>query len=323
MSGELLVGHKSLRLLFVTGKGGIGKSLCAASIARQAAAKGLKVWLVEQTHHDQLGPLFGSFSIGHEGVDISTHLRASNLTLSGNFRDFVVKHLKLGSLFEMLASQKIVHSFFGAIPGFAELMFLGRVYYALVESQTPVDLVVVDAYASGHFLNLMTTPKAVLDSGMTGPIVHETEKVLRFLQDPQRVAALLVGTLEDLVVSEICDFVPKLNQQSPTKVKKLILNRVTGPLWTTAADACFQERAHDDALGSSKPLQLIESFSQKRVRESELLMKLENLLGETAKLPAPEVQRMIWQVPEFGFVDEPIQESVWTVLSKSLPLKIL
>jgi anion-transporting ArsA/GET3 family ATPase len=299
MEREITIGPGGKRLLFVTGKGGIGKSLTAAVLARKAAAMGLKVWLVEQAYHDQLGPLFGNVRVDHDGTALSENLFASNLTLAGNFKDFVVKHLKRGALFELLASQKIVHTFFGAIPGFAELMFLGRLYYSIREAQRTYDLVIVDSYASGHFLNLLTTPRAVIDSGLAGPIVEETTKVLELLSDRQETGILLVGTPEDLVVSEMIDFLPRIAEQSPVKVRQILLNRVLSDLRPDGG--VDLDAVNGDVLQRKIALEM---------QAKEKLMSFINGFDPTL--------RGIWEFPELGFIEEPIADSFWEVLSQKV-----
>ncbi len=298
---KLILNHK---LLFVTGKGGIGKSFLSASLALEARKMGLKVLVVQHASSDHLGPLFGVSHVTHEGVDVEDGLRLVNYTLAGNFRDFVVLHLKKGHLFEMLAASKVVHSFFAAIPGFAELLLLGRLYYSLNLAPSKPDLVIVDSFASGHFLSLMTTPNAVINSGLMGPVASEAKKVDDFLRDESRTGIIYVGVLEDLVVSEIVDFIPKLESQSPVKVKSIILNR------------------HIDHPSVQE--QSTWFYSRKEIQERSLavLQQFRNGLSHQ-----PNHQRNdhgSWNCiafPELGFVDEPLEVdnvSAWIDRAKEL-----
>jgi len=53
------------RIVMVTGKGGIGKTLSSFALAQMASAMGKRVCLVESSAPDQLAPLFGSEAICH------------------------------------------------------------------------------------------------------------------------------------------------------------------------------------------------------------------------------------------------------------------
>lgn len=212
------------RFILVTGKGGIGKTLLASSLALWAARSGLRVLLVEQSAVGQIGPLLGREGVAHEENWVD-NLGLANFTAGGNFKDFITKHLMKSNLLEVLVANKMVHSFFTAIPGFAELMLLGRIYYAVNLAKNPPDLVIMDSYASGHFLSLMTTPDAVINSGLAGPIIQQTQKVKAWLADPGQCATIYVATPEDLVVSEALDFLPVLESRSPVHVDAIVMNR--------------------------------------------------------------------------------------------------
>ena len=66
MLQESLAELLSKKLVLVTGKGGIGKSLVSTALALEARKLGKKVCLVESTAHDQIAPLFGVAPIGHQ-----------------------------------------------------------------------------------------------------------------------------------------------------------------------------------------------------------------------------------------------------------------
>jgi arsenite/tail-anchored protein-transporting ATPase len=214
----------SRKLIFVTGKGGIGKTLIAAAMTLRARQLGRRVLVIEQSAVDQLGPLLGFKDVGHNEL-WTENLGVANFTAMGNFRDFISKHLMKSHLFDVLISNTLVHSFFTAIPGFKELMLLGRIYYALNLAPTKPDLIIVDAYASGHFLSLMSTPEAVLSSGLAGPIAVQTKKVQEWLSDHEQCVTIFVATPEDLVISETIEFISVLLKRSPVKVQGIIMNR--------------------------------------------------------------------------------------------------
>ena len=51
------------KLLLITGKGGIGKTLVACALASRAVALGRRVLVVEQAAVEQIGPLLGIMRI--------------------------------------------------------------------------------------------------------------------------------------------------------------------------------------------------------------------------------------------------------------------
>ncbi len=286
---DLLLNRK---LLFVTGKGGIGKTLIACALAKRALALGRRVLVVEQSVVEQVGPLLGFSSVSHE-ESWDGNLGVANFTAGGNFRDFITKHLMKSSLLDAIVSNKIVHSFFTSIPGFAELMLLGRIYYAmnLSPKQRP-DIIIMDSYASGHFISLMTTPDAVLKSGLAGPIVHLTSKVRDWLADTASCGTIYVAVPEELVVSETLEFLPKLMARSPVAVSAIMMNR------------CLKSATP----GASSPAY---SFLAERViRQSAALTKYSQGVSSIESLRAVK----LLLVPELGSISEPLVDGALSEL---------
>src|ERR1019366_2119436 len=80
-------------LLLITGKGGIGKTLLAATIGQEAAARGKRVLMVESPARAQVAPLFGIGGNSHEPVGIRPGFSTLNIDPPDNFREYVVKYL--------------------------------------------------------------------------------------------------------------------------------------------------------------------------------------------------------------------------------------
>lgn len=217
--------HK--KLLMVTGKGGIGKTLVTATLGAYAASKGLRVCLIEAAAQDQIAPLFGHKAAGHQYCEVLPNLFCFNLEAHANFRDYVTKYLGLPALLDKIFSRPLVTTLIDMLPGIAEIMLLGRLYYTCkVQKEHAFDLVIYDGFAFGHFLTLMTTPDAVIDAGFIGPVERETKLVKEFLADGDACGILSVATPESLVVKETLEFAEKLRAQVATPLLGIVLNRM-------------------------------------------------------------------------------------------------
>lgn len=214
------------KALFVTGKGGIGKTLTACALGQYAASLGKKVCIVESSAEDQVAPVFGHPPIGHNLTLLRENLYAINLNSHDNFRDFIIKHLGFERLFEKVFNQSLVKSLLSFLPGLAEITLLGRMYYMAELAKDPAfDFIIYDGFASGHFYNLLSTPHAIINSGLVGPAVEETEKIISFYGSAENCATLYVTIPEPLVISEYLDFLPKLQQTKLAPVIAVGMNR--------------------------------------------------------------------------------------------------
>lgn len=295
----------SKRIVFVTGKGGIGKSLYAAALGAYAASQGKKVCLVESSAEEQLAPLFGHKPVGHKVTPITDNLYVFNIEPQLNFRDFVVLHLGFETLFDRVFNHDIVRSFIRMIPGIAELTFLGRLYYLSELAPTQrMDLVIVDGFASGHFLSLMTTPDAILNSGLTGPIVTETKRVRDYMAKPENAAMILVTQPGALITTETEDFIAQFTKESPVNLQQIVLNKANGI-----------EKQHLDANVSPELRVAWEKLCQST---SDTAEQLKVILRKTKGLPAELVA-----LPDVGAFPEPVGAErliAWLLRNKLLDL---
>lgn len=279
------------KLLLVTGKGGIGKSLISVALAQAAAAAGKRVLLVESAAEDRLAPLLGQEPVGHREVSVGPNLSLINLDASDTFREYVVKYLHQPKLFDKVFNHRVVRSFINTIPGFAEVIMLGRLFYtAELEPGPRYDLTIFDGWASGHFLSLMTTPDAVIQTSIGGPLVAETKRVREFLADPAKVGTVYVGVPEDLVVSECLDFLPMLHNKSPANLLSVIMNKVPeSPM----------------VIGESDPASSpARDYARRRYLHA--CQALSTLQTGLAAMHAQGINLPVWLLPDLGFVFEPL-----------------
>ncbi len=286
------------KLLILTGKGGIGKTLVSAALAQYAAEFGKKVLLVERSEEDQLAPLFGHSPVGHKETTVSENLDCINLDSSRCFEEYVVIQLGKKALFEKVFSNSVVRTFLNTIPGLAETMLLGRLYYsAVLQNPLKYDLIVFDAPASGHFYSLLTTPDAVIQSGLGGPLTKEVVKVRDFLAEADKVGVVLVAVPEELVVNESLEFIEKILDDCPTKVLGLIVNKATD----------ISSDADIDRLVSKYRNSPLAEAAQFVSRRHLLAIENQKILEQGLSRYAATSQKVpYFLLPDLGVVEEPL-----------------
>ena len=214
------------QLLFVTGKGGVGKTFLSLQLARKAASLGKKVLLAEVAGVGHLPPLMGAGRVEHREQLLAENLSYISLDPEICLKEYVSESLNLPGLYHKVFSRNVVQSFLRTIPGLYPVMLVGRLYYSCVRKILPsYDLVIFDAPASGHYFQLVSTPKDVAESGLVGPLVGEIRKVLDFIADSEKTGAVYITLPEGLVVSETLEFLESGKTRSPVAPCAFIVNR--------------------------------------------------------------------------------------------------
>ena len=218
----------SRKLVLVGGKGGTGKSSITALMG-QYLASNKRVLILEMSSRERQSALFGHDPVGHSQVEVAPNIFCMNIDPRHCFEEYVVMRLGMRRLYDKVFNHRVVRSFLDAMPGLAETMLLGRIYHAC-ELEGQYDHILFDAPASGHLLSLLTTPKAILSTGVGGPLVREVQKVQALLSECGKTGLVLTCLPPPLVASETVDFLHRLLAEAPIEIVGLVLNKsITGP----------------------------------------------------------------------------------------------
>ena len=193
------------RLIFVTGKGGVGKSTVAIALGMLAARHGLRTIVAELSSQERIQRAFdravGQF---HEA-----ELEPGLFTISIDPQHAMEEYLKIkvGPLGHALSSSRLFHAFAMATPGMRELLSIGKVWeLAQLERQTrgaaPYDFVIVDAPASGHGVGILRTPQTFADIARVGPIARQGRTIAQTIANPDFTGVVAVATPEEMAVNE-------------------------------------------------------------------------------------------------------------------------
>lgn len=194
------------RLLVVTGKGGVGKSTVSAALGLLAAREGKRVLLCEvNAPQERIAPLLGAPPSGTVARQVLPDLWSVNVTPPVAMREYGLMVLKFRTIYDAVFENRLVRYFLRVIPSLAELVMLGKILHeARVDERGRPrwDLVVVDAPATGHAVQLLRVPSALLDTVPGGPLRRDAEWMRDLLVDPVRTALALVTLPEEMPVNE-------------------------------------------------------------------------------------------------------------------------
>jgi anion-transporting ArsA/GET3 family ATPase len=203
----------STRIVFVTGKGGVGKSTVAAALARSGARRGERPLLVRLSPIVRAPPVAGVTTIDVEGAAaLGEYLETEALP---------------PRLARRVTRNRLYRQFTAAAPGLPDLMAVGKILHEArrYSGNHPTwDRVVVDTPATGHVVEVLRMPAAA--AGVFGGLVRrEAERLVLELRDPALTTVVPVALAEELVVNETIELIAALSALGLT-IGRAVVNRL-------------------------------------------------------------------------------------------------
>ena len=215
--------------VFVTGKGGVGKTLVAAGLAAAAAEADGRAVLVE--FGDGEG---GRRALGRLGHDV-THIVLDPVQAVSRAAAPVLGSRRLAKLvLDNFAIRPLVR----AAPAIRELALLEVARQVMNEH--PGQRVVFDMPASGHSVAWLKIARQVRDATREGPVHDLCAKLEDELLSPGRASIVVVTLPERLVLSETLLLCDTIENEIGLPVDRLVVNRVPAALPNRALTEAFR-----------------------------------------------------------------------------------
>lgn len=222
------------RVVIVAGKGGVGKTTVAATLATMAARAGIGTLVVDVEGTGALPALFGrEEAIGYEPVTLVPAVGGGADIRGVTVRpdDALVEYLEthgLARLARRLGATGTLELVATAIPGLKDLLVLGKIRQLAERPERgergAAELVVVDGPAAGHAVTFLTSARGLLDAVTVGPIRAQAEGVAELLSDPARCQVLLVTLPEETPVNETVETADQLEDRAGVTLGPVVVN---------------------------------------------------------------------------------------------------
>jgi anion-transporting ArsA/GET3 family ATPase len=227
------------RLVFVTGKGGVGKTTIAAALGLLAAEHGKRTLVAEVDAKGNLADFFEVPSTSFEPREVAPNLFAMTMHTEDSLKEYLRLQLKVPFVARLGPLARTFDFVANAAPGVKEVLIVGKFLWEVRERH--YDLVVVDAPATGHVIAQLAAPQALRELVKVGLVREQTGWMLDLLGDPTVTGAVIVASPEEMPVNETLELSERIEAETNVDLAGVIVNRVLPELFGHAEEAVFEQ----------------------------------------------------------------------------------
>lgn len=184
----------------------MGKSLFSHFLAHKKAQSGTKTLLAELGESGHLSP---------KKTQIMQNLSTVRWTAQSCLKEYFSYYLPSQKLVDLFFENKVTKTLVGAAPGLRELALLGKITSGprKIGPTFEEKMVVVDAFATGHFLALLRAPIGLSRIIPVGPMGTQTQSMIKTISDPHLTSVWVVSRPEELALTEAFELIETLKTE--------------------------------------------------------------------------------------------------------------
>lgn len=202
------------KIIFVNGKGGVGRSTVSRALALALSKWGKKtLWVTFEDPHEEESS---------EPRKITEHLWEMNCTPQSAFEEYATLKIGVGALAKLFVRNPLMQYLSKAAPGVREVVLMGKVWFEIRNYEH----VVVDMPSTGYGLAMFNSVRnyALLFKG--GPISRDAEKMFASFSDPAQAGLLIVALPEEMPISEALEMAQHLSELFPENPPAFLINKL-------------------------------------------------------------------------------------------------
>lgn len=200
-------------LIFIHGKGGVGKTAFSHAIASRLAEKGKRtLWTTFENPTRPAGEI----------LQKSDCLWELNCDFTQAFEEYASMKIGIPALTRIFLQNKLMRYMSKAAPGIHELVLLGKVWY----ERNHFDHIVVDMPSTGYGIAMFQSTENFVKLFHGGPLNKDAEAMLETFRDPESTAHLIVALPEEMPLRESLELSDYLKNLFPVNPAWFFVNRL-------------------------------------------------------------------------------------------------
>ena len=216
------------RLLLVSGKGGVGKSAVATSLALSAARHGARVLLLGMVDGLGVAVHLGIDELHFETREAAPGVYAAAIDRPKALDEYLKLQLRVPQAAPTGQLSKALNVLVETAPGIREIISMGKPIYEARSGDW--DLVVVDSPPIGQLISYLRAPATIERLVPTGIIQSQALSMRRYLADTEKTGLVLVTIPEELPIVETLEALEELAVEPLIDLVRVVANRVLPPL---------------------------------------------------------------------------------------------
>lgn len=285
------------RLVFVSGKGGVGKTTVAISLGLLAAQLGKNTILIELTSSERITPFFLGKTSGYKEIALQTHLFATHLNPHDCLKEYVIRQVHFKGIYELFINNRYVTSFLNAIPGLNELLMLGKIMD--LAWQKKYDLIIVDAPSTGHGVSFLEVPDVVMNAVKVGPLRKKASAISEGIKNQALTAFCGVTLAEEMPVVELSELIEKMKKDLKINLGPVFVNNtVSSPLSAAEALKLKEEPMPEEEHLKAYPALALMMYERAKLNE-EYILELKKNIGKNTLIQLSHKAGLIRKEKDF------------------------
>ncbi|MGA3183739.1 MAG: ArsA-related P-loop ATPase [Candidatus Dormibacteria bacterium] len=222
------------RVIFVTGKGGAGKTTVSAALALIAARRGIRVLAVEVDAKGDLPEALGHPAVGFQPVVVQRNLSVLALHPEDSFQEYLAIFFKVPRFTRLTPLAGVFDFVATGVPGPRDMLMVGKIAHEERRRERdgePIwDLIVVDATSSGQILPQLTAARSMRRLVRGGMLRSQVEFVDAMVTNHRKTALCICALAEEMPVAETLELHDEVVRDTGIGLGPCFLNRSAIPV---------------------------------------------------------------------------------------------